>query len=57
MTRTQQSVPMQGSIGGLNIGGMGMVQDNNGGQGQHFMQQSMSAGGSRAAPYGNGQCL
>lgn len=53
MTRTQQSAPMQGSQGSAGLN-MGMAQDNGGGQTQHFMQQSMSAGGSRAA-YGNGQ--
>lgn len=52
MTRTQQSAPMQGSQGSVGLN-MGMAQDSGGGQTQHFMQQSMSAGGSRAA-YGNG---
>lgn len=41
----------QGQVGGL---GMTMAQDNINAQAQHFMQQSMSVGGSRTG-YGNGQ--
>jgi hypothetical protein len=41
----------QGQVGGL---GMAMAQDNINAQAQHFMQQSMSVGGSRTG-YGNGQ--
>lgn len=55
MTRTQQPMQGQGSIGGQNsIGGMGL--DNNGGQGQLYMQQpqSMAIGGSSRISYGKG---
>lgn len=41
----------QGQVGSL---GMAMAQDNINAQAQHFMQQSMSVGGSRTG-YGNGQ--
>lgn len=46
-----QSQGGQGQVGGL---GMTMAQDNINAQAQHFMQQSMSVGGSRTG-YGNGQ--
>jgi hypothetical protein len=46
-----QSQGGQGQVGGL---GMTMAQDNINTQAQHFMQQSMSVGGSRTG-YGNGQ--
>ena len=55
MTRSQQSAPMQGQAGQGQTGGLGMgMTADNSGQGQHFMQQSMSVGGARAV-YGNGQ--
>lgn len=55
MTRAQ-SAPMQGQGGQGQVGGLGMAmaQDNINAQAQHFMQQSMSVGGSRTG-YGNVQ--
>ena len=55
MTRAQ-SAPMQSQGGQGQVGGLGMTmaQDNINAQAQHFMQQSMSVGGSRTG-YGNGQ--